>query len=120
MLLIQTVSAVKKFYDELPGVVSELVAQRQKEIINSRADEMLTWFCDAEIDDPDASTSVNDAPIDLGDQPCIGVASEGDPAVPLRRFSMDVTDMARTVALQVLSSDSGCVLAGAVSGSEDS
>ncbi len=97
----QTTTAVKKFYDELPGIVTERMAQRQKEIINSRADEMLTWFCDAEIDDPDASTPVDDAAVDLGDQPCIGVASEGDPAVPLRRYSMDVTDVARTVALQV-------------------
>ncbi len=98
---LQTTTAMKKFQEELPGIVSERMAQLQREIINSRADDMLTWFCDAEIDDPDASTSVDQAPVDLGTQPCIGVASEGDPAVPLRRYSMEVLDVARTVALQV-------------------
>jgi hypothetical protein len=47
---------------------------------------------------------VDDSPVDLGDQPCIGIASEDDPAVPLRRYRMDVVDMARTVAMQAMAS----------------
>jgi hypothetical protein len=34
---------VKKFYEELPGIVSERMAAKQKEIIDARADEMLQW-----------------------------------------------------------------------------
>ncbi len=58
-------------------------------------------FISADIDDEDASTSVNEGVVDLGNHPCIGVASEGDAAIPLRRFSIATTDMARAVATQV-------------------
>jgi len=101
---VKSEQARKKFTNEIDGIVSLRLAHLQKQIIDSNADEMLGWFCQADIDDFAMSTSVEEAPVDLFDQPCIGVASEGDPSVPLRRFSMDAPDVTYALAQQLLAS----------------
>ncbi len=100
-LATQSEKAKQKFYNELPGIVSEKLAEMQKRLIDDAANKMLAWFCDAEIDDPSASVPVEDGTVDFSRQPCIGVASEDDPAIGVRRFSIATPDIARTVALQV-------------------
>ncbi len=94
----------KKYYEELPSVLSKKLAERQKKIIDTRADEILTWFCEADIDDPASSVSVDDFPVDLQEQPCIGMASENDPPTTLRRYSVNTPDIARTVASKAIAS----------------
>jgi hypothetical protein len=101
----------KRFADELPGIISSRLAERQKAIIDSRADEMLEWFCDASIDDTLASYPVEEVVVDLGRQPCVGVASEGDPPISITRYSMENMDISRSVALQVCDGDSAATRA---------
>ena len=48
--------------------------------------------------------SVDDFPVDLQDQPCIGMAGENDPPVTLRRYSVNTPDVARTVASKAIAS----------------
>jgi len=93
-----------KFKDEIEGIISAQLEKLQREIIDSRADEMLVWFCEAEIHDESVSVSVEDAPVDLFEQPCVGVASQGDPPVPLRRFYYTSQDVTYAVAKQFAAS----------------
>jgi hypothetical protein len=52
--VVQLDAVIAKYELELPGIVSSRLAQKQLELIESRADDLLAWFCNTNIDDQSA------------------------------------------------------------------
>ncbi len=54
LCFVQLDAVIAKYELELPGIVSSRLAQKQLELIESRADDLLAWFCNTNIDDQSA------------------------------------------------------------------